>query len=77
MKAQYFHENVFCQKPVLTQIECGVQNGPISKKGILPITTLFFPKSFFSLGTSYKELIRCTTHPNVHIHTSRQCCSFT
>ena len=34
--------------------------------------TLVFRKSSFSLRTSYKELIWCTNHPNVHIHTFRK-----
>ena len=36
-----------------------------------------FSKICFSLGTSYIELIWCTNHPNVHIHTFRKCWSFT
>ena len=39
------------------QIEWGIQNGPIKKNGVLPVTTLFFGKFCFSLRTSYKELI--------------------
>ena len=30
------------QKPKLRQIEWWVQNGPISKNGVLPVTNLFF-----------------------------------
>ena len=33
-------------------------------------------KFYFSLRTSYKELIWCTNHPNIHIHTFRKCYSF-
>ena len=29
--------------------KCWVQNGPITKNGVLPVTTLFFWKNFFSL----------------------------
>ena len=29
-------------KPVLTHIEYGVQYGPITKNGVLSVTTLFF-----------------------------------
>ena len=42
---------------MLRQIEWGVQNGPIIKKGVFPVTTLFFQKYSFSLTASYKELI--------------------
>ena len=48
---------MLCQKPVLRQIECGVQNGPITKNGVSPVTTLFFQKFCFSLRTLYKALI--------------------
>ena len=33
-------------------------------------------KFYFSLRTSYKELVRCTNYPKVHIHTSWKCKSF-
>ena len=45
------------------------KNGPIRKKEVLPVTTLFFWKFCFSLRTSYKELICCTNNPNAHICT--------
>ena len=54
----------------------GVQNGPFRKNGDLPVTTLFFRKFCFSLRTFYKELIWCTNHPNVYIHTFRKHWSF-
>ena len=54
---------------MLRQIEWGVQNWPITKNRVLPVTTFLFPKFCFSFGTSYIELIWCTNHPNVHIHT--------
>ena len=38
----HFHTILICQKPMLRQIEWGVQNGPITKNGNLPLTTLFF-----------------------------------
>ena len=44
-------------------------NGPITKNGVLSVTTLFFWKFCFSLRTSYIELISCTNSPNVHIRT--------
>ena len=31
-----------CQKLILRLIEWGVQNGPITKNGVLLVTTLFF-----------------------------------
>ena len=46
-----------------------LQNGPIKKNGVLPVTTLFFWKFCFSLRTSYKTLISCTNNPNTHIRT--------
>ena len=33
-------------------------------------------KFYFSLRTSYKELVRCTNYPKVHIHTFWKCKSF-
>ena len=39
---QHFHTELLCQKPILTQIEWGVQNGPITKNRVLPVTTFFF-----------------------------------
>ena len=50
-----------------------VQNWPITKNRVLPVTTFFFQKFCFSLGTSYVELIWCTNHPNVHNNTFRRC----
>ena len=41
---------------MLRQIEWGVQNGPFTKNGALPVTTSFFGKFCFSLRTWYKEL---------------------
>ena len=67
---------MLCQKLMLRQIECSVQNRPIIKKGVLPVTPFLFRKFCFSLGTWYKELIWCTNHPKVHIHTFRKRWSF-
>ena len=58
------------QKPILRQIKWWLSNGPITKNGVFPVTTLFFWKLCFSLGTSYKKLICCTNNSNAHI------CSF-
>ena len=41
---------------MLRQKEWEVQNGPIKKNVILPVTSLFFKKFCFSLKTSYKGL---------------------
>ena len=54
---------------MLRQIEWWVQNEPITKNGVLPVTTLYFWKFCFSLRTSYKEMIWCTNNPNPHIRT--------
>ena len=43
-----------CQKAMLRQIEWGVQNGPMTRNGVLPLTTLFFSKFDFSIRISYK-----------------------
>ena len=58
------------------QIAWDVQNGSITKNGVLPVTTFFFRKFCFSLKTLYKELTWCTNYPNVHIHTFRKRSSF-
>ena len=39
---------------MLRQIEWGVQNGPITKNAVLPVTTKFFRKFNFSVRASYK-----------------------
>ena len=63
--------------PILRQIEWVVQNGLITKNGVLPETTLIFWKFYFRLKASYKELIWCNNYPDVHIHTFRKHWSFT
>ena len=40
------------------------KNGPITKNGVLPVTTLFFWKFCFSLRTTYTEFVFCTNNPN-------------
>ena len=72
----YFHIKLLCQKPMLRQIEWGAQNGPTTKNGNLPLTTLFFSKFCFSLKSSYEGLIWCTNYPNIHIHTFSKRWSF-
>ena len=56
-------------EPNLRRIEWRVQNGPIIKNRVLPVTALFFWRFCFSLRTFYKELIWCTNDPNAHIYT--------
>ena len=56
------------QKAMLGPIEWWVQNGPVTKDGVLPVTTVFFWKFCFSLRTSYKDLIWCNNDPNTQTH---------
>ena len=76
METHHFHIKLPHQKPMLRQIKWWLQNGPITKNGVLPATTLFFWKFCFSLRTPYKELICCTNNPNVHICTFSKRWSF-
>ena len=39
--AEFPHENALSET-MLRRIEWGVQNGPITKNGVLPVTSLFF-----------------------------------
>ena len=48
---------LLCQKPMLRQIEWGLQNGPVTMNGVLSVTTFFCRKFYFSLRTPCKELI--------------------
>ena len=57
---------------MLRQIEWRLQNGPITKSGVLPVTALFFWKICSSFRTSEKELIWCTNDANVHIRIFRK-----
>ena len=61
---------------MLRQIEWGVQDRPITKNGVLSVSFLFFRKFCSRLRTLYKELILCTNHLDVHIHTFRKRWSF-
>ena len=54
----------------------GGWNAPITKNGVLPITTLFFWKFCFSLRNSYKDLTWCINYPYAHVHTFRKHWSF-
>ena len=76
LKMHYFHRKLSCQKPILKQIEWWVQNGPITKNEVLPVTTLFFWKFCFIIRTSFKELIWSTNYPSAHIHAFRKRSSF-
>ena len=58
------------------QIEWEVKNGPITKDGVWPVTTLFFKKFCFRVRTSSKELVRYSNYPNEHIHSFRKSWSF-
>ena len=69
LKTHNFYIKPPYQRPMLRQLEWWLQNGPITKNGVLPVTTFFFWKFCFSLRTSHKELIWCTNYPNVHIPT--------
>ena len=69
LKKHHFHTKLLYEKPMLRQIEWWVQNGPITKNRVLPVTNSFFWKFCFSLRNSYKELIWCTNHSNAHIPT--------
>ena len=46
LKTHQFHSKQLCQKPMLRQIEWQIQNGTITKSGVLPVTALFFLKIF-------------------------------
>ena len=64
-----FHTKLPYQTPVLRPIKWWLQNGPITKKGVLPLITLLFLKFSFSLNTSYTALIFFTNNPSVYICT--------
>ena len=51
IKNPTFPYKLLCQKPMLRQIEWGVQNRPIIKNGVLSVTILFFRKFCLSLRT--------------------------
>ena len=42
LKVHRFHTKLLYQTPMLRQIEWEVQNGPITKNGVLSVTTLLF-----------------------------------
>ena len=69
LKNHHFQTKQSYQKPMSSQIKWWVQNGPITKNRVLTVITLFVWKFCFSLRTSYKELIWCTSDSNAHIPT--------
>ena len=71
LKTQQYHTKLLSEANFKTGWggEWGVKNRTITKNGVLPVTTLFFQKFYFSWRTSYRELIWCTNHSNAHIHT--------
>ena len=52
LKTHHFHSKLLCQKPMLRQIEWRLQNGPITKSGVLLVKTFFFWKICSSFRTS-------------------------
>ena len=72
----HFHTKLPYQEPMLRQIAWWVQNGPIKKNGVLPVTTLFLWHFFFCLKISYDELILYTSNTNADICTFCKCESF-
>ena len=74
--ASFPSKTALLEANIIRQIECGVQNEPITKNGVLPVTTLFFRKFCYNLRNSYKELIWFTNQPSVYIHTFREHWSF-
>ena len=54
LKTRHFHAKLPRQKPMLRQIEWRVQNGPITKNGVLPVTALYFLKILFQ----FKSLLQ-------------------
>ena len=76
IKCAIFPHNPPWQRPMLRQIECEIQIRPITKNGVFASKYFIFLKKKFSLRSSSKELIRCTTYRNAHIHTFRKRWSF-
>ena len=57
-----FHPKPLCQKPMLRQVDLGVQNGPITKNRVLAKTNLFFRKFCFSLRIDLISLSLSLSH---------------
>ena len=71
-KKHYFYTKLPYQISMLRKIEWWVQNNPIAKNEVLPVTTLFFLKILFQFKNLLEKLIWCTNAPNIHIHTFRK-----
>ena len=56
LKVWHFRTKLPSQKPMLRQIESGVQNGPITKNTDLPVAILFLWKLRFSIRVNLKYL---------------------
>ena len=56
---QLFRKKLPCQKSMLAQIECWVQNWLIKKNEKLPVTTTFFWKNCFSIIDLIYQLPKC------------------
>ena len=72
--------NIFIQN-YYVRIQCSdkqnrVQNGPITKSGVLSVTALFFGEISFQFKSLLTKLIWCTNYPKLHIHTFRKRWSF-
>ena len=52
-KRKSAHRKLPCQKPILKQIKWRVQTGSITKKRVLPGTSLFFSKFSFSQSNAH------------------------
>ena len=62
LETHYLQTKPPSKKPVLEQTEWWIQNGIITKNGLVPVTTFIFFENFVSV---YHELIWCTNYPNV------------
>ena len=68
LKTQHFYAKLSYHKPMLNESEWWVQNGPITKNGVLSVTN--FLENYFSLRTSYEELVWSINYPNVVLFVS-------
>ena len=66
LETHHFQTKLPYQNPMLRQIKWWVQNVPITKNGVLPVTTLSFWKFCFSSRTSYQEFVWCINEPNAY-----------
>ena len=56
IESVHIHTKLPSQKPMLRQIEWGVQNGPITKNTVLPVSTFFLFFFFLKILLQYKNL---------------------